>query len=985
MPRSTVKPLPLENKQPSKVQPLPLNTGGEVQPLSLNTGGRVQPLPLNTGSEKQKHLPTRPNQELSFLTKHPNIHGLVGVAKEFSKISYLKYLHPEEREKFLKLTEQQQTRQLLFDDMEAVGMLGAGRILSGLGKISGAYLQKWLPKTYKAFTTPLGKGKPMTVAQKIQHYQQKKGKHPPKKIIEGWWEGAATKTKALRTKAPKAEKPIPVKRDTLITEKPDVKITDVMATPDEPLPKYAQSVNLERQNLSDTAKKLQVEMAGEKKFQSWDNTEKLGNEILADINKTNKVLKKASAWEGLNAAEVHVTRQVNVNAMDALGEMANDLRLGKISEEAFNTKFAGFRDSIFRVTSEGSGEIGRALNYHKKNLSANRMVKALSRLEKGMNERQIKAFASLDKGNPSKVAHFLDTLENPKLKDYVLEYWYNAILSGPPTHVVNIASNTAWLAYQVPHRSHVAFWDKIYSAFTGKARTRYFNELVPMMAGYKSGLKRGRGLSWQMMKTGKVTDFETKWAQEIGYSAVSAWERSPFAFARKVAPAVSFFTRGLRAIDVWANAIGYDAEINSIARGLSNKKGVTGLAREIFETNFKKNLPRWAHEKAGKSAKHGTFMDDPDPFTKWFLKVRKVPVLGPASQFVVPFVNTIGNLTKRGLELTPGVGIAKEAVSRGMGRGIGTPETTAKQIEGSLLSLYALYKLDKGDITGPVPSDPTRREAFYRQGKLPWAIKLGDSYYQYRRAEPYNTSIASVAIAYDKILNAKDDATKTEIFGEMTRGLIDNVLDSSYLAGLQTIFNRHEKFKTAPFRFGASFVPYSSFWRSMNRAYERTIEGSAKVRKQQGWLSAAAQVIPGLSGKIPAKLNVWGEEIVIPGSIFQHWLPYKWQKETDDPVEIGLKKLKIYPGLPSKQFTYKGKKNVFDDEIYKKLCISYGYRAKKFLGFKFKSPIWQKAINNEAKHKVLSGALDTHLSKIRVTERFRAIKEQRIKESNNGS
>jgi len=94
------------------------------------------------------------------LIKHPNLYGaygaVVGTAEELTKYSWLKYIYPEEREKFNKLTTQQQTRQLLMDDLEAVAGLGFGRIISPAGKIAGSYLKKWLPSTYKFLTTPLG-------------------------------------------------------------------------------------------------------------------------------------------------------------------------------------------------------------------------------------------------------------------------------------------------------------------------------------------------------------------------------------------------------------------------------------------------------------------------------------------------------------------------------------------------------------------------------------------------------------------------------------------------------------------------------------------------------------------------------------------------------------------------------------------------------------------------------------------------------------
>ena len=745
----------------------------------------------------------------------------------------------------------------------------------------------------------------------------------------------------------------------------------VPPTKSEDIPKYARSINLEKQDIPDSLKRMEqvIGAARPKKVQTWDQTGKLSAEIQADYKKAAKVLTKAKRGQALTAAEIDAARQVNVNAIDELKNLAT-----KLSPDEFNKTFNSYVNDIFQVTSEASSEIGRALNIHKKEVSINRIAKSFSELEKGLNERQLSEFRKLNMENPLEVKRFIERLENPRVIDYVLEFWYNSILSGIPTHFINVASNTSWLMYQVPHRLHVSFWDRIYSGLTGKARTRYIDETIPMMAGYRKGAVRGAKGAGQMVLRGEMLEFETKWAQEIGVRTIGAWERAPHKVMRYAGIPISMPTRALRAMDVWANSIAYDAEINSIARRLSKQKGLKGDAQIKWENEFKKNLPEDAHNQAMKYAKHNTFMDDPDPFTAWFLKLRKVPVIGPASQFVVPFVNTIGNLTKRGVEFTPGVGIAKEAIARKMGRGLGTPEMIAKQIEGSLLALYILYKCDKGEVIGQGGKTKAERDALYRQGKKPWSIKIKDTWYQYRRAEPWNTVIASVTIGYDEIKNAKDDATRTEIFGNISRGLANNLIDSSYFQGMQQIFNRYERFKTAPFRFGASFVLASSFWRSMNRAYEKATEGEVTVKEKSGWLSAVAQVIPGLAGKIPAQLNAWGKEKVISGSVFQHWLPYKWSKEIDDPVEKELERLKIYPGLPGQYVTIQGKKVKLDDDIYRKYCISYGHRAKAILDKTIKDRRYFHKVD-ELKIK----QLDSILTSIRTHELMIAKMQQRKK------
>ena len=244
------------------------------------------------------------------------------------------------------------------------------------------------------------------------------------------------------------------------------------------------------------------------------------------------------------------------------------------------------------------------------------------------------------------------------------------------------------------------------------------------------------------------------------------------------------------------------------------------------------------------------------------------------------------------------------------------------------MGLYILKLTDEDRITGAAPTNKTEREAFFRQGKLPWAIKFGDTYYSYRRIEPFNTVIASVAIAHDKITNAKDDETATEIFGNMVESLLENLIDSSYFNGLTNLLDRFGR-RTGMFqRHLASFVPYSSFWRSINRSYEVATEGETKVRETKSLLGAFSQVIPGMSAKVPARLNVWGEEIILPGGILRQWLPYKSSEIKDDPVEVEIERLTIYPGLPGQTVTINREKIEFPDDFYRNYLLDFGRIAK---------------------------------------------------------
>jgi len=287
--------------------------------------------------------------------------------------------------------------------------------------------------------------------------------------------------------------------------------------------------------------------------------------------------------------------------------------------------------------------------------------------------------------------------------------------------------------------------------------------------------------------------------------------------------------------------------------------------------------------------------------------------------------------------------------------------------------MFILAAIDDDRVTGEVPRSKPAREAFYRQGKLPWAIKFGDTWASYRRAEPFNTVIASVALAHDKIVNAKDEETATQIFGNMVDGLYGNLIDSSYLQGLQQVLDRHGRREGMIQRQAASVVPFSSFFRSINRAYEVATEGDTKVRETKSLIGAFSQVIPGLSGKMPARMNVWGNEISLPGGMLRQWLPVKWSDDSADAIEGVLEKLDIYPGIPRQTVTVAGNKIQLDDDIYKNYVMAYGAKAKRLLDRR------ARFLGRMRDPKAAKKVVERILRRIRVNELNRAKRKQMLR------
>lgn len=123
----------------------------DEEPKPLESTGRY------SFKDETPPVSTEAKEEAPFKATHPNLYGIWGAAKETVKtmVPYLKYVDPEEREKFMKMSQQEQTRDLLLQNLEAVGELGTAPILKGLKPI----LQLHFPKTHKLLTKGFGKPK----------------------------------------------------------------------------------------------------------------------------------------------------------------------------------------------------------------------------------------------------------------------------------------------------------------------------------------------------------------------------------------------------------------------------------------------------------------------------------------------------------------------------------------------------------------------------------------------------------------------------------------------------------------------------------------------------------------------------------------------------------------------------------------------------------------------------------------------------------
>lgn len=287
----------------------------------------------------------------------------------------------------------------------------------------------------------------------------------------------------------------------------------------------------------------------------------------------------------------------------------------------------------------------------------------------------------------------------------------------------------------------------------------------------------------KMKREGKLTETQEQLVRELPWLLVSS----------RAMQAADVFAR-LPALDSQMRALSYRAAREDLAAGFITPDQLTARTRDWFreasKADTKIDRAILIREGGARFARYVTFTSRPGDLTASIQSIRNNKVIGPAIQlFFLKFVNTIANLTKRGVEPIPIVGAvfsitqnieAANRLSIRLRRGVRkhvraemkkagqeidplavaqktqafleNPDTIpqsvqteaelggikgeqdirrsaesilAAQFEG--LVLFGIFAMlyASGRVTGRPPRDPREREAFYALGKIPYSINFG--------------------------------------------------------------------------------------------------------------------------------------------------------------------------------------------------------------------------------------------------------------------
>lgn len=699
-------------------------------------------------------------------------------------------------------------------------------------------------------------------------------------------------------------------------------------------PDLAGNINLNNITGPDEIKNLLVETA-------QTNAEFMGErrgvipldqqkQLAADVGMTPEELMTRSRGTAFNAENAIAARQLlTQSAADVMAK-------AKAAQGGADADIVAFQEALTRhraIQEQVAGitaEAGRALGSFRVKAGTD-AAKALKNIIEQSGGRQniediATAVSNLD---PQNLGTFAANVFRPTWKDKAKTLWLNLILSNPVSHAANTASNFLTLfGSQVPE----AFGQAAVQAARGGGLGG-FTQAATRLYGYVAGSREGLANAWKTIRTGESPESISK--MDTG-RAQPFLQGSQYPLVRAAGRVPTIATTAMTAEDELFKGMASRGEIYSQAAGIAGSEKLTpGTAawRQRVKELANNPTPEML-DAAAKHSEYVTFQTPLGPAGQAFMNWRSKT---PGAYIFAPFVKTPTNILKYALERTP-AGIAMKPVRDNL-MGINGPAARDAQIARIGLGTAAATAIAswaaEGKITGAGNPDPNLKALERSYGERPpYSIKIGDTWYSYRRLDPFASVIGPIA---DIVELSKDipemDAGKAT--AAIVTSLANNLVNKTYLQGLSDVAAALND----PAQYGQRLVDsLAGSAIPAGVAQEARVEDPV-LRDTQTTLDYLRSRLPGHSQDLAPRITILGDIVPREGSFGPGIVsPINTSKPSNDPVVKEMLRLKTAPGRPDRKIMGAD----LTPHQYSEYMQLGGALAKQMLAQVIASPGWQK-------------------------------------------
>lgn len=618
--------------------------------------------------------------------------------------------------------------------------------------------------------------------------------------------------------------------------------------------------------------------------------------LAADLHMTPTDLLKRRRGQALNAEQAVAARQLLAASHDEL------IRLAQIAKGGTDEDVLAFRKALLRSAAiqeqvtGATAEAGRALQSFripaKAGAARARILRDLVESAGGRESIEDVADKILElQRDPAKLNAFALAASKPRLRDKFSEIYYNILLSGPQTHVVNTVSNALTALAQVPEHAVAATIGAGRRAFRlGAAERVTYSEVGARAVGMMTAVPEGVAEGWRVFKTEQPIDWITK-VEQAGHQNVKGLKGK----------LIRIPTRALSAEDEVFKAIARNSSIRGLAVRKAHSEGLRGDALRERAAQLAANPTEAMVQESFDYARYMTFQDKLGPIGSGLIRASNdMPVL----KLVIPFVRTPTNLLKFAVERSPLAPLLKRWREDFKAGGARRDVAISRAVVGSGFGFMITQMAKDGLITGGGPADENAKKLMLADRWQPYSIKIGDKYISYQRLDPFSTTLgiaADMAAKSDHMTEKQREDAATIL----TASVVQQMESKTWLSGVSDLVQAIND----PGRFGESYISRvaASFVPAPAAQLARTLDPTVRdTRHTDGLpdyvgapLARIKSRIPGLSDNLPAKLDIFGRPIKGEGGLGPDVLsPFWTSTEKHDPIANEMLSLGVTFGVP---------------------------------------------------------------------------------------
>lgn len=526
--------------------------------------------------------------------------------------------------------------------------------------------------------------------------------------------------------------------------------------------------------------------------------------------------------------------------------------------------------------------------------------------------------AAADNGNLSAIDNMSRKGALASTLDAVFEYWRGSILSGPKTHIVNMASNAGVVGLLQMERLAAAgigalrggrdalsareagamFYGAISSV---KDAWRFARQsFVTNQSGYGMGKIEApytRAISTEVMGDTKNQAFNAVANTPIISHAINALGLITSVPGRSLGAADEFFKTINFRMEVHAQAV--RQAMQEARDGLISEAEIAGRAA-LIASDPPENIRIIARE----AAQYGTFTNDPGQVVRQIGRLRNRI---PFARYVMPFLNTPANILRFTAERTPVAPILPQFRADFMAGGVRRDMALARMGLGSAAMMTAFDMAMNGQITGSGPANYTERAALRRAGWQPYSVRFGDRYFAFNRLDPIGMQLGVAAELAEVALNSDTDpgGEFDEAVYRAIGAVAQNMVDKAYVRGLAEFFEiASDPSRYAPTyfeRLASGFVPAAL--REVATAME------PEMTRASNTIERMMERIPILRDDVATRHDLWGRPISYQsglGAGYDAISPIYSSRLDPEPIDLELQRIRYFPGSPSRTITVDG-------------------------------------------------------------------------------